>query len=63
MALTIATVSMCIWIVMFQHLYNWAMRKIWEKLEEDGSGVYIGLTILMALINCMLFEALIKISK
>lgn len=63
MVLTIATVSMCIWIVMFQHLYNWAIRKLWDKLEEDGLGVYVGLTILMVVVNCVMFNTLIEINK
>lgn len=63
MAQTIATISLCLCIILLQHLYNWTMRKMWDKLEEDGIGLYAGLTVLMLAINYLIFNTLIEINK
>ena len=63
MAQTIATISLCLYIILLQHLYNWTMRKMWDKLEEDGLGLYFGLTALMLGINYIIFDALIEVNK
>ena len=63
MAQTIATISLCLCIILLQHLYNWTMRKMWNKLEEDGLGLYVGLTVLMLAINYIIFNTLIEINK
>lgn len=63
MALTIATISICILIVLLQHIYALVIRLMWEKLEEDGVGLYAGLTVIMIVFNYFLFNTLIQLYK
>ena len=60
MAQTIATVALIISIIVLQHLYNWAVRKLFD-LDDDSailaaSVVTIGLTYI-------LFTLLLEINK
>jgi len=67
MALTIATVSLCLFIVMIQHLYNWIIRKAFQIMEEDGMGASSGLSvagsIITLIVTIALFKLLIEINK
>ena len=63
MALTIATISLCIFIVLIQHLFNWAFRKILDIMEEHGGGLLIALSILSLGITFVLFRTLIELNK
>lgn len=63
MALTIATISLCIFIVLIQHLFNWAFRKILDIMEEYGYGLLIALSILSLGITFVLFRTVIEINK
>ena len=62
MALTIATISLCLFIVMTQHLYNYMVRVYLNKMD-DIPGLLVGLTILMFIITGLLFRLLIVINK
>jgi len=67
MALTIATISLCIFILLIQHVFNWLFRKSIDMLEHDetiaSSGLFIAGTALTFIITCVLFKLLIEINK
>ena len=63
MAQTIATIALIICIIVLQHLYNWAVRKMWDKLEEDGFGLYLASTVFAIVITYFLFGTLLVINK
>ena len=63
MTLTIATLSLCIFIVLSQHLYNWGMRMLWNIMKEAGLVIYFVITILMVGFTYTLFQLLIEINK
>ena len=63
MALIIATISLCLFIITIQHLYNWGMRKIIDKLDEHSYGLVTALTVLMIALSFLLFKTLIEINK
>ncbi len=62
MAQTIATISLCLFIVLIQHLYNYMVRVYLNKMD-DISGLLVGLTVLMFIITCLSFRLLILINK
>jgi hypothetical protein len=66
MAQTIATISLCLFIVLIQHIFNWLFRKSIDMLEHDetiaSSGLFIA-TALTFIITCVLFKLLIAINK
>jgi hypothetical protein len=63
MAQTIATISLCIFIILIQHLYNWLIRKINNVMEEDGIGLLLGLSTAVCAITFLLFKLLLEINK
>ena len=62
MAQTIATISICLFIVLTQHLYNYMVRILFNKMQWSES-LFIALTILMVMITCLSFRLLILINK
>lgn len=62
MAQTIATISICLFIVLTQHLYNYMFRILFNKMQWSES-LFIALTILMVMITCLSFRLLILINK
>jgi hypothetical protein len=63
MAQTIATISLCIFIILIQHLYNWLIRKIHNVMEEDGIGLLLGLSVAVFALTFFLFKLLLEINK
>ena len=67
MALTIATISLCLFIVLIQHLFNWVYRKSIEMMEQDETfnsyGLLVGGTALTFILTSVLFKLLIEINK
>jgi len=63
MALTIATISLCLFIIIVQHLYNWGMRKIIDTMGEYSYGPGTALTTIMIGLSFLLFKLLIEINK
>ena len=64
MAQLIATVSLCIFIVGLQHLYNWVVRKIWDVFDIDGVPVlFVFATFINIVVTYFLFGTLIEINK
>lgn len=63
MAQLIATVSLCIFIVALQHLYNWVIRKIWDVFDSDGIILCLFTSFINVSITFYLFDTLIKINK
>jgi hypothetical protein len=67
MAQTIATISLCIFIVLIQHLFNWLFRKSIEMMEHDETvtsyGLFVGGTALTFILTSVLFKLLIEINK
>ena len=63
MAQTIATIALIISIIVLQHLYNWAMRKLFD-LDDDSAPVLI-LAASAATIGLtyILFTLLLEINK
>ena len=62
MAQTIATISLCLFIVMTQHLYNYMVRILFNKMQWSES-LLVALTILMIIITSLSFRLLILINK
>jgi hypothetical protein len=62
MALTIATISLCLFIVLIQHLYNYMVRVYLNKMDDIPS-LLVGLTVLMFIITGLSFRLLILINK
>lgn len=64
MAQTIATIALIISIIVLQHLYNWAVRKLLDLDEFDAAALFILATsTVMFLINIFLFRLLLEINK
>jgi hypothetical protein len=63
MAQTIATISLCIFIILIQHLYNWLTRKIHNVMEEHGIPLHLGLSVAVFAITFFLFKLLLEINK
>jgi presenilin-like A22 family membrane protease len=63
MAQTIATISLCIFIILIQHLYNWLIRKINNVMEEDGIALLLGLSVAVFALTFFLFKLLLEINK
>jgi hypothetical protein len=67
MALTIATISLCLFIVLIQHLFNWVFRKSIEMMEHDETvnsyGLFVGGTALTFILTSVLFKLLIEINQ
>ena len=67
MAQTIATISLCLFIVLIQHLYNWGFRKSINMLEKDETitsyALYVVGTAFTFIITSVLFKLLIEINK
>ena len=63
MALTIATISLCLFIMAIQHLYKWCMRKVIDNLGQYSFGPAAALTMLMIGLSILLFKLLIGINK
>jgi hypothetical protein len=63
MALTIATISLCLFIVLIQHLFNWYIRKLNDIMEEHGGGLIIASSVLVFGLTFILFRLLLEINK
>jgi hypothetical protein len=63
MAQTIATISLCIFIILVQHFYNWLMRRIYDVMEEFGAPLHLGLSVAVFAITFFLFKLLLEINK
>jgi len=63
MAQQIATVSLFIFIIVLQHLYNWSCRKIYDKLTDDSVPLLLALTTVVFVITLALCELLLDINK
>ena len=63
MALTIATISLCLFIVLIQHLSNWFIRRIFDKLGEYSYGPASAVLVVTFMISTLLFKLLIEINK
>jgi hypothetical protein len=63
MAQLIATISLCIFIIAIQHLYNWFIRKIYDKTEDDGIGLILAVLTAGFAITFLLFKLLLQINK
>jgi uncharacterized membrane protein len=63
MAQTVATISICLFIVIAQHFYNWSLRKMFDMLGEHGAGLLLALSVTMTLITILLFRLLLIINK
>jgi hypothetical protein len=63
MAQTIATISLCLFIIIVQHLYNWGMRKIIDMMGQYSFGPGTALTTIMIGLSFLLFKLLIEINK
>jgi hypothetical protein len=59
----IATISLAIFIILIQHVYHWSIRKLYNKLEEDGIAIYFAITIAWLVSTLTLFKLLIEINK
>ena len=63
MAQTIATIALIISIIVLQHLYNWAMRKLFD-LDDDSAPVFIlAASGAMIGLTYILFTLLLEINK
>lgn len=63
MAQQIATVSLFIFIIVIQHLYNWAFRKIYNRLVDGSIPLLLGLTSAVFAITFLLCQLLLGINK
>jgi hypothetical protein len=63
MALTIATISLCLFIVLVQHLFNWCTRKTIDIMEEHSAGLVMALIVLDFAITFIFFRLLLEINK
>jgi hypothetical protein len=63
MALTIATISLCLFIVVLQHLFNWFTRKTIDIMEEHSAGLVMALIVLDIAMTFILFRLLLQINK
>jgi ribosomal protein S6 len=63
MAQQIATISLAIFIILIQHVYHWGIRKLYNKLEEDGIAAYFVITLAWSASTITLFRLLIEINK
>jgi hypothetical protein len=63
MAITIATISLCLFIVLIQHLFNWVFRKTLDIMEEHSAGLIFALITLVFGITYVLFRLLLQINK
>jgi hypothetical protein len=59
----IATVSLFIFIIVIQHLYNWSSRKLYDKLGYDSIALLLALTTFVFVITFALCELLLGINK
>jgi hypothetical protein len=62
MAQTIATISLCLFIIVLQHLHNWVIRKLNDVMEEYSSGLLIASSVLVVGITFILFRLLLQIN-
>jgi len=62
MAQTIATISLCLFIIVLQHLHNWVIRKLNDVMEEHSSGLLIASSVLVVGITFILFRLLLQIN-
>jgi hypothetical protein len=63
MAQTVATISICLFIVIVQHFFNWSIRRWNDIMGEHGGGLLIALSITMLMITVLLFRLLLIINK
>ena len=63
MAQQIATISLAIFIILIQHVYHWGIRKLYNKLGQDGIAVYSVITIAWSVSTVRLFRLLIEINN
>ena len=63
MALTIATISLCLFIIAVQHLYNWGIRKLIDVMGGASFGPSFSLTALVIGITFVLFKTLIELNN
>lgn len=63
MAQTIATIALIISIIVLQHLYNWAVRKLFD-LDDDSAPVFIlAASVATIGLTYILFTLLLEINK
>ena len=63
MAQLIATIALIICIIVLQHLYNWAVRKINELDNGSSPQLFFALTAAMIGVTYVLFILLLEINK
>lgn len=63
MAQTIATIALIISIIVLQHLYNWAMRKLFNLDKEAFGGIMFAASCIMFVVTFFLFRLLLEINK
>lgn len=63
MAQTIATIALIICIIVLQHLYNWAVRKIHELDNDSFPQLFFAVTAAMIGLTYGLFILLLEINK
>jgi hypothetical protein len=59
----IATISLAIFIILIQHVYHWGIRKLYNKLGEDGIAAYFVITLAWSVSTVRLFRLLIEINN
>ena len=63
MAQTISTIALIICIIVLQHLYNWAVRKIHELDNDSFPQLFFAVTAAMIGLTYGLFILLLEITK
>lgn len=62
MAHKIATIALIICIIVLQHLYNWAVRKIHELDNDSFPQLFFCVTAAMIGLTFILFKTLLEIN-
>lgn len=62
MAQTIASIALIICIIVSQHLYNWAVRKIHELDNDSFPQLFFAVTAAMIGLTFILFKTLLFIN-
>jgi hypothetical protein len=63
MAQQTATISLCLFIILTQHLFNWGVRKTIDIMGEHSAGLVMALIVLDIAITIILFRFLLVINK
>lgn len=63
MAQTIATIALIISIIVLQHLYNWAVREIFELDDDSAPVLILAASVTMIGVTFFLFKLLLEINK